>query len=725
MSKTSKNAPTASNTRSGSSVKREDLTGALYLSVGDKQHVFPTAVHHINETEPFASKVGPSGAPNVVAPFLAVMLDKRAPGLFTSAYGGPAAKLEWLAEMMVSKGVVANIARELMRHDLISKVNAQILRSNARFKSGTVIMSYPFLYRTLLEIVGAGKDMNDPNRVVARVLTELLARVYSEFGVMMPYKTFYSQNYYDNVVATTGDLIRAAYVATVSETLEVMRIGSAMKEREFSAAVVESVLGPNLINAANKLLAAERYNRWMRDAAILTGKFLLNSADAVLDSLRDDANLQLLSTNASWALGAAAMSVSADPASPQHEHTELLAYASLRLRELRRYETVSMERFRGMYSSIIIKTAKGAVAGAFVARNADIRSAVKAATLHEDSDIVIPMAAPMLDPYMPMLNELSNSAFGGDVARNAAYAFSTHLIGRTAETQDVHTIVRYCVTQNEMDMLGIAFATQILISSVGVQTTIYHGVRDGKVFYEGSAYYDGDYAWTTDPAEVLLLLGEDHLGSQKFTTKPQTFDENMFGGLLDVINGQLYSAATRRIAVNLPMADGSEFSTQLSLYNLVTGEDEEPILKQYVAIDRQVMEFVGSMYALGIYAYDVLSMSTSSVEVAMAEQIAIGIHDVTSRYVKPVGFSRFMKTVQTLMIKESSMSKRDARALLTNVTAKHALAVRVAGAMMVRTGLIPFGLQDDIIELLSTSNAVERAATSEAFNATLAAGLRA
>lgn len=713
-------------------VNVSEVDGSFFLPKGDTTHVFPTRLHRIGETLPFPAPAASgadsdrSGAPlRVVAPFLSLMLDKRAPGMFTSAYAGPAAKLEWLAEMMVTSGTTAQVARELMSHDLISRVNERILRSNSRFKSGTVIMSYPMLFGTMLDIVGASSNTSDPKRVVARVLTELLARVYSEFGVMMPYKTFYSQKYYSEVVADTSAIIDAAYVATVTETLEVMRLGSAMKAKEFSAAVVESVLGPTLLNAANKLLAAERYNRWMNDAAIITGAYLTGSDPSTVEPLLDDGNLQVLASNASWALGAASMSASRSVVSPVHEHTELLGYAALRLRELRRYETVSLEKFKAMYTIKVLKTAKGKLAGAFVARNADIMAHTKAATLHEDAGVVMPMPSIALDPYMPMLNELANAAFASDVTRNAAYVFASHMIGRRAEIDDEHNVLAFCVTDREIRMLALAMAGQVLLSTVGLQATVYYGLLDGRVNYEGGAYYDGEYAWTDDAYEIFLLNGEDFEGSQRFMTKPQTYEEAMFTGILDQIDSELYSAATRQITIHLPALDGSLFKTSMSLYNLVTGEAVEPVLKQFVALDRQLMEYVGSMYAVGMWAHQDLAARSSPVDELMAEQIAIGIHDVTARFVKPVGFSRFMKTVQAFMIANSSLTTRDARMLMANVTTKHALAIRLAGALMVRLGVVPFGLQDDIINLLSNAKAVERAATADAFNATLTAGLRA
>lgn len=695
------------------------VDGQIVTAAGNQTTIAQVIYRRTRSTEPMRADAVH------IMPFTEIMIDKRAPGMFSSALSGPTAKLEWLAEVLVASGQVAETAKLLMRHDLVSRVNERLLRGNARFKQGTVLMSHPALFRTMLDITGASTSRDDPKRVTARVLTELFARIYSAFNVIMPYRAVYAQETFTRPVATTSDLIRASHVATVTETLEALKLGTAMKEKEFAAGVIETILGPVLLNAANRLMASEKYNRWMKDAAVLTGLYLRNADDQVLDTLRDDGNLQMLSTNSSFAFDAMSRSAYTTPIlSPVHEHREILQYAALRLRELRRYETISLDKFSNMYSYSAVKTAKGQVAGVFVARNLEMACNSKALVLHEDSDVIIPMNAYMLDPYVPMLNEFVNSAFAGQTPMNAAHAFSQHVIARANErdpTLTGGTVVGFNITEDELKMLACAHADEIVIASAEAiildQPSVFFGVRDGKVNYTSDAYYNGASVYTTEPGEVLILRGEDFSGNQKFVTKPQTYAEEVFAGLIDSVNPALYNSATRVVAVELPLPDGVSVNVDISLYGLLTGLTDKPDMDNYIAVDRQAADIVQAFFALAIAAFDDLSSSTDGTDIVMAEQVATGTHDILSRFIAPVGFSRFMRTLNLQLMATPAFGSRDKRALLTNMVAQHSLAVRLAVTLLLRMGLIPYGMQNDIVAMLTDSRAIERAATSEAFRA--------
>lgn len=696
-----------------------ESAGSIITVAGDQVSVAKVIYRRTATTPPMGAD-----AVNIMK-FTSVMIDKRAPGMFSNALSGPTAKLEWLAELLVAHGQVGTTARLLMQHDLVAKVNERLLRGNARFKQGTVLMSHPALFRSMLEITGASNDRSDPKRVTARVLTELFARIYSAFNVIMPFRTVYSQEVYSNPIGNTSSLIEASHVATVTETFEALKLGTSMKEREFSAGVVETILGPVLLNAANKLLAAEKYNRWMRDAAVLTGMFLRNSDDAVLEPLRDNGNLQILATNASFGFDAMSRSIfGASVLSPVHEHEDVLQYAALRLRELRRYETISMDKFANMYSYSGVRTAKGATAGVFVSRNLEMTCNSKAIVLESDSDVMIPMNSYALDPYMPMLNEFVNGAFSGAVAQSAAHAFAQHTVARETERDSTLTggrIIGFNMTEDELTMLACAHADEIIVSSfsqIGPDNDapqVYFGVRDGRVNYASDAYYNGTSVFTREPGEVLIFTGEDFTGNQRFITRPQTYAEDVFGGLVDTMNPDLYNSASRALKVELPLPDGTDIKIDISLYGLLTGLSDTPDMDNFIAIDRQAADVIQAFFALALVAYSDLSSQTDATDIVMAEQVSTGTHDLIARFVAPVGFKRFMRTLNLQLMASPAFGTRDKRALLTNMVSQHSLAVRLAVTMMMRMGLIPYGMQTDIVAMLTDTRAVERAATSEAF----------
>lgn len=695
--------------------KADAQSGSIVTSAGDQTSVANVIYRRTAPTEPFAADAVS------IPKFTQVMIDKRAPGMFSVALSGPLAKLEWLAEMLVASGQVSTCARMLLQHDLVSKVNERLLRSNARFKQGVVIMSHPALFRVMLDITGASNSRSDPKRITARVMTELFARIYASFNVIMPYRSVYSQETYSRPVANTADLLSASYVATVTETLETLKLGTTMKEREFSAGVVETILAPVLLNAANKLLSAEKYNRWMKDASLITGAFLRNSGAPFLDSLRDNPDLEVLATNASFAFDRLASTEDA-PLSPVHEHSDLLQYAALRLRELRRYETVSMDKFANMYSHSLVRTSKGKLAGVFLQRNLAMTCNSKAIVLASGSDVLVPMNSFELDPYMPMLNEFVNSAFSGERPANAAHAFSQHVIARELERDPTLTggrIVGFNITEGELQMLACAHASELLVSSsknmVALAPVVFFGIADGKANYDSDAFFDGSSVYTTEPGEVLIFTGEDYSGNQKFTTRPQTYAEDVFGGLIDTMHPDLYNSATRVVSVNLPLPDGVMIDVDISLHSLLTGSAVKPDLDMYIAIDRQAADVITSFFALAIVAYHDLGAQTDQTDRIMAEQVGTGTHDMLSRFIEPVGFRRFMRTLNLQLMAAPGFGSRDKRELLTNMVSQHSLAVRLAVTLLMRMGLIPYGMGSDIIDMLSNTRAIQRAATSEAF----------
>jgi len=711
------------------------IEGTLSINGGDHTTQLPVHFRPMSPTAPF-------GQNTVSVPkFTTYMMDKRAPGVYTAAVAGASAKLERLAELAVASGTVPDIARALMRHDLVTRVNERILRSNSKVKQGVIVISYPALSRIIAEIIGVNEtgptSLKDPLRAVAAIITELMARAYAKFGMMLPYKQIMHQAYYNDPLITTRDIINASHVQDVTEVFESLTIGAALKEKEFLPNVIEALLSPTLVTAANRLLASDKYHRWMLDAATLTGKFLRNSDEPYITNLADDANLVVLAANASFAFDAM-LSYSVRPvASPVHEHSELLAHAVVRIRELRRFESVSPEKLVGMYTVRHMKTPKGVSAGVMITRNTTLAPQVKALGQTDIGGVIMPLPAYQSSPYMPMLAELISSAFAGSTTNDVSAVIGQHLIIRSSEQATAYDgshvafVLQHGVTPTEVQMLALATAREVLVAQdiefagpVGSPLSgagayaIHYGIDDGLLHYQGDAYYTGGRVWTGDPAEALLLQGVDMAGTQSFPARPQVYADDMLDQLITELDDDLYLPLSKTLTYQLPLADGTSAPIKMSLWNLITGDTGTPPFEQSIAIDKHVATQVASMLGLAIATSDILQGFSGPTDAIIAEQIATAVHHAFAAFTKPVGFNKFQRTATLRVMEAASVTmSRDIRADLRTVIVQHNLAMRLAVMIMMRTGLVPYGLHTDIVQLVTDANSIERAAASQAFAA--------
>lgn len=71
-----------------------------------------------------------TGRTLAINPFINVMLDKRAPGLWAGVIGGPKSKVEHLAELASKQGLVGQIAEIMLDSDLVRRINDKLIRNN-------------------------------------------------------------------------------------------------------------------------------------------------------------------------------------------------------------------------------------------------------------------------------------------------------------------------------------------------------------------------------------------------------------------------------------------------------------------------------------------------------------------------------------------------------------------------------------------------------------------
>lgn len=286
-----------------------------------------------------ATEMQPGGRSRSLNRFLSVMINKRAPGMWAGVVGGPKSKVEHLAELTVDNNLEAEIAAVFSDVELMRKINDKLIRGNARYKSGVFTVDYLSLLRAVAFAVGASPTVKDAKWVVTRIVTELLSRAYTKLNVMVPFVGSAELSWHMRPIAVLDDLIHSSQVATINEVFEAIELGAAFDgSKEFNPAVSEAMIGPLLTAAANRIMNSLRYAKYMRDTAALVGVKLVNPS-ALPEHLQDNADLDFLATNASFAIGAIAHAH--DPIStPAFDQRDAIQYTVMRLREMKQFETV-------------------------------------------------------------------------------------------------------------------------------------------------------------------------------------------------------------------------------------------------------------------------------------------------------------------------------------------------------------------------------------------------
>jgi len=652
-----------------------------------------------------------------------VMLDKRGPGLWQGIIGGPKSKVEHLAELMVSHSIVEDVATSLMDGNLLRSVNDKIVRNNQRFRAGVFTMDYASLFKAVAATVGSGRSATDPKRHVTRVITELISRAYTKMAVMVPFVGAVELLYEAQPIATTKSIIHAANVAAVAEVLEAIDLAINVKDaKEFSPVVTEGLLGPQLTQAASRLMATVRYVNYMRDTAVLVGRYLAKPGE-LPDHVRDNADLTYLATNASFALDAIQMADNMI-VTPDFDLREAISYTVTRLRELKRFETISLDRFAEMYTHQIVHAPSGYVSGVSVHRNEVFNIGSQVSKFVDREDYYLQSALPVAEAYLTPITEAINRAFGDGMLIKTVDIAAQHLITRLHERDDDSTggyLLALNMSEEELRMYALAFADRLYVVNQegtdgnAVGSRIIMGVSDNKTFYEALGLYSGNEILVDDPAEVLILSGKTHEGTGTFPARPQSIlDDLRYSVLADLGPENLMLQLDKSFKFDLPMFNKKKVVVNQSLQHLLGLESLNEI---HYTVNLTAADLVTNAFATLTYIHDYLQTSELETDKMLAHQVAVATHTLYGRVASNDAVIRLMRTIFTRVIQDPlfTTDKNALRAHLSATVAQQRLALSTTSMLLLKTGLLQYGLQEDISQMFNVENVAEIAATAESW----------
>lgn len=674
-----------------------------------------------------------TGKTRSLARFLNVMVDKRAPGLWAGVIGGPKSKVEHLAEMAVDSDAVAEIAMSFADVGLMRNINDRLLRGNQRYKSGVFTIDYPALLRAVAGAVGASASVKDTKWIVARVIAELLSRAYAKLNVMVPFVGAAEMSWHLRPVVMLDDLIRASHVSVITEVFEAIELGSGFDaSKEFNPAVAEAMIGPLLTAASNRLMNALRYDKYMRDTAVLTGQHIA-CPGLLPEHLQDNPDLQYLAANASFALDAidkARNSIS----TPDFDLRDAIQYTVMRLREMKRFETWSMERFASYYSIELVRAQSGYVAGVVVQRHDPFKINGQVTRFVERGDVVMQLQSNVGEAYVSPLTEAVNRAFEGGVLQRHLSVAAQHLIVNAFQI-DGSDVGGYAftagLTADEERILGLAHAK--FLTLIGIEEdditstpTIVMEVPDLKMFYNSKGQPTGTGFMTTDPMEVLILNGVEKADPIPFTLRPQTILDDIRRVVLtsipetfrvDGVDIDGLIDLSKPVKLNLPMLGDSPVSRTESLQDLLGLIEVGPL---HLTVEQAAYQSLSTTLAAFVAIYNDLRGSGPA-GALLARQVAIAAHALIGRVVSHSAFQPLVRTVLRRFVTDPAFTGRHLalRAHLQEAFVRHQLALNTGFMILLKLGVLEFGVHEDLTKMFEAENVVEVAVTAESWQAAL------
>jgi len=637
---------------------------------------------------------------------------------------------------------VQDVALAFADVELMRRINDKLIRNNQRYKAGVFTIDYPSLQRAVAGALGASSSARDAKWIVARIITELLSRAYAKLNVMVPFVGAAELSQHQRPVATLSDLLRTSDVATVNEVFEAIELGGAFDAaKEFNPAVAEAMIGPLLTNAANRLMNCLRYSKYMRDTAVLVGRFM--AYPAMLPAhMQDNADLAYLASNASFALGA--LNHAGDSVStPDFDLRDAVTYTVMRLREMKRFETWSLERFSSHYSVELVRATTGYVAGAVVTRATPMKLSTQVTRFVDRADVVVQLQSTIGEAYVAPLAEAVNRAFEGSILDRSASFAAEQMITMVYEG-DGHAEGGYVfyngLTADEQLMLGLAYAEYLTLGNLSIASdgnaldivmdnpTLFFEVPDRKMFYTTRGLMSGSSITTSDPAEVLILRGIEKMDPAPFPVRPQTILDDVRRVVLSqrpdtfnvdgaVVNGLIELG--KAVKIRLPMLGDTPVTRQESIQDLL-GLAE--IGELHLTIEQSARTSITGTFATMVACYHEVRRHGDT-GALLAHQIAVAMHSLVGRVASHSAFIPLLRTMMQRFVHDPAFAGRHMamRAHLQEAYVRHELSLNAAFMVMLKLGLLEFGVHEDMTKVFDEENVVEIAVTAENWHSAMGA----
>jgi hypothetical protein len=712
----------------------------------------PVGVHFrpVADTAPFLGRMIATSMP------LSLLLDNRAPGTYHAVLGGPQTKAEFLADIMVHNDLVVEVADRLADFRFLKEVNERLTRAGSRLKRDVMVMDHETLYAAVLAVTGGTTADSDESGLLARILTALISIPYMELAVMVPFVGVVDYKYFSDPVANLDTIIHASKVADVTEVLEAIELGANFRgTKEFASAMTESLLSTSFVSASSRLMGSLLRARFVQDTAVLTGMWMVNHPD-LPEHIRDHPDLPTLASNASFSIDGLKR-IGSVITIRDFQMAEAIKHTMLRLRELRRFTPMPLKSFRDMYSHDLVKLPSGDICGAIAWRNEGVDLHPQVSRFVKRANYTTQTKVEVAETYLKPMTDMVNAAFSGRLLQHTVAAAAQHLISRTYENNALSAggyVMTLNLTESEIDMLALAHCERIAVSdiiagsSLGVSTPssaadssafvgllprIIYDTGDIKACYKAAGVYSGQTVMTDDPMEVLMLTAADYRGPADFVRRPQTFMEDT---RRMVIGGELDRASVRSLSkpirMDLEPLRGAEILTiNVSLAQLLGLGD---LGELHLTLERAPAALAVASFSALLYIYDELRalgepqareqgelvpagspVRSFRIDTMMAKQVAVSAHALWGRIADSPVFSHLARSIFLQYIQQKTLAseRHMLREQLADAAVQHQIALNIGAAMLLSTGMLRYGLHEDIANMFTEQDVALIAVTGE------------
>lgn len=378
-------------------------------------------------------------------------------------------------------------------------------------------------------------------------------------------------------------------------------------------------------------------------------------------------------------------------------------------------------------------------------RHSPLKLSTQVTRFVDRADVVVQLQSQIGEAYVSPLAESINRAFEGAILdRSTAFA-AQQLIALTYENSDESDggyVFYHGLTADEQFVLGLAYAEYLTLGNISLvqngdmadvsmdAPTVFFEVPDRKMFYSTRGLLSGSTVTTVDPAEVIILRGIEKNDPAPFPLRPQTILDDVRRVVLGVrpdtfqVDGAAVDGLIelgKAVRIKLPMLGSTPVVRSESIQDLL-GLAE--IGELHLTVEQSAHISLTSAFASMVACYhDVKKHGDAGA--LMAHQIAVAMHSLVGRVAAHSAFVPLLRTMMQRFVHDPAFAGRHKamRAHLQEAYVRHELALNAAFMVMLKLGLLEFGVHEDMTTIFDDENVVEIAVTAENWHAAMGAQL--
>lgn len=658
--------------------------------------------------KPFIRAIGATNGVSSIemGPVTECCVDRRAIGYRATSIGGREGGFEALAEMIARDDLEQELASALANGELMVRVFDRIFpkKETLRVTANQGLLTMPQLVEAYRQAL---TGENKSRTTLAQILAEVTAHSLKHLNLILPFDGFVTVDPHVELFPSFTTLIEAARVKRITDVLESLKMSPEIgKVKTLSAVALYSALQPMFTRAARALLQTVDQDMYLQDALLLLRLYVAQDP-ALPRVLANNDNLRSMSTNLTYVLASAEQPLR-DLVVPEYMMADVISDANLRLRGLKRFETIHLDQLRSWYTHYTVSDGTGQrVVGLVFARNYKAENRTQVTVFNQISSPNYPvwtqtdfaLAANRLDP---VLSDLFSKSL--DTKAMTAIATSVaHYLPHENEDQDETASVFFVngSTERELCYYAAANVRHLVLNATSDAFSLGYVLEDTELNYRTQALVLGTRILTTDAAEAIIHSGvREFVGEGVVPTRIQGIPETVRQSLLLVNPSDFVVPLAQPINIKVDLNE-IELSCETSVADLLM-LPRQLKLSFTIPLANTVLvhDYVGALLAMA----DSVDITRSEGEIARLRAATALSNMLLSVSGSAAGRSITRAVFIKLMQSVPSGNEREAvRGKLRHAELSYKIALRVAAELLAALGFLTKQHADDILSLIGAT----------------------